>query len=262
MARMPIIAGNWKMNKTPDEAVAFVRELTPMISHCDDVERVVAPTFLALAAVAAELRGSPVKIAAQDAHWESSGAFTSQVSVSMLAPLADYVIIGHSECRAFLNESDENVNRKAQAVLAAGLKPIIAVGESLEQNEAGETVPFVRSQVRTALTGLAPKDMSNLVIAYEPIWAIGTGRSASGEIADDIIKTAVRDTVAELYGVDAAEAVRIQYGGSVKPENMEEFMAQPNIDGALVGGASLVADDFAALVEIASRVKGRRSASA
>lgn len=257
MARIPVIAGNWKMNKTPDEAVAFVRELTPMISHCDDVERVVAPTFLALTAVAAELRLSAVKVAAQDGHWETNGAFTSQVSVAMLAPHVDYVIIGHSECRAFLNETDENVNRKAKAILAAGLKPIIAVGESLEQNEAGETVPFVRSQVRAALDDLAPDDMNKVVIAYEPIWAIGTGKSASGEIADDIIKTAVRDTVAELFGMDAADAVRIQYGGSVKPENMEEFMAQPNIDGALVGGASLVATDFTALVKIASRVKGR-----
>ncbi len=262
MARKPVIAGNWKMNKTPDEAVAFVRELTPMIGEFDDVERVVAPTFLALAAVAAELRGSSVKAASQDAHWETSGAYTSQVSASMLAPHVDYAIIGHSECRAFLNETDENVNRKAKAILAAGLKPIVAVGESLEQNEAGETVPFVRSQVRAALDGLAPDDMSRVVIAYEPIWAIGTGRSASGEIADDIIKTAVRDTVSELFGMDAAEEVRIQYGGSVKPENMEEFMAQPNIDGALVGGASLVANDFAALIEIASRVKGRRSANA
>ena len=257
MARTPVIAGNWKMNKTPDEAVAFVRDLTPMISDYDDVERVVAPTFLALAAVAAELQGGPVKVAAQDAHWEPSGAFTSQVSALMLAPHVDYVILGHSECRAYLNETDENVNRKAKAALAAGLQPIIAVGESLEQNEAGETVPFVRSQVQAALAGLAPSDITKVIIAYEPIWAIGTGRSASGAIADDIIKAALRDTIAELYGVDAADAVRIQYGGSVKPENMQEFMAQPNIDGALVGGASLAADDFAALVEIASRAKGR-----
>lgn len=257
MTRKPVIAGNWKMNKAPAEAVAFVRELTPMISQYDDVERVVAPTFLALAVVAAELRGSPVRVAAQDAHWEANGAYTSQVSALMLAPHVDYVIIGHSECRAFLNETDENVNRKAKAILAAGLKPIIAVGESLAQNEAGETVPFVRSQVKAALDGLAPDDMHKVIIAYEPIWAIGTGKSASGEIADEIIKSAVRGTVADLFGLDAAEVVRIQYGGSVKPENMEEYMAQPNIDGALVGGASLVADDFAALVEIASRVKGR-----
>ena len=256
MARTPIIAGNWKMNKSPAEAVAFVRELTPKVADYGNVERIVAPTFLALSVVAAELKDSPVKVAAQDAHWEASGAYTAQVSVAMLAPLVDYIIIGHSECRAYLNESEENVNRKAQAILAAGLTPIIAVGESLAQNEAGETVPFVRSQVRAALNGVAPADMKSVVIAYEPIWAIGTGKSASGELADTIIKAAVRDTIAELYGHGIAEAARIQYGGSVKPANMEEFMAQPNIDGALVGGASLEVDDFAALVEIASRVKG------
>ncbi len=256
MARIPVIAGNWKMNKTPDEAVAFVRELTPMISHYENVERVVAPSFLALTAVAAEMQGSPVKVAAQDGHWEANGAFTSQVSVPMLAPYVDYVIVGHSECRAFLHETDDNVNRKAKAILAAGLQPIIAVGESLEQNEAGETVPFVRTQVKAALDGFAPDDMTKVVIAYEPIWAIGTGRSASGEIADGIIKSAVRDTVSELFGADAAETLRIQYGGSVKPGNMEEFMSQPNIDGALVGGASLQTRDFAALIEIAARVKG------
>ncbi len=257
MARKPIIAGNWKMNKTPAEAVAFVRELSPKITPFDAIDRVIAPTFLALPAVAAALRDSPLQSAAQDAHWQADGAFTSQVSVSMVAPYVDYVIIGHSECRAYLNETDENVNRKARSILALGLKPIIAVGESLAQNEAGETLPFVRSQVEAALAGIAPEDMTKVVIAYEPIWAIGTGKSASGELADSIIRSAVREAVADRYGQDIAAALRIQYGGSVKPANMEEFMAQPNIDGALVGGASLDVDDFAALVDIASRVKGR-----
>lgn len=257
MARTPIIAGNWKMNKTPEAAVAFVRELSPMIAAMGAVDRVVAPTFLALSAVAAALKDSPIKVAAQDAHWEADGAYTSQVSVAMVAPYVDYVIIGHSERRAFLNETNEKVNRKARAILAAGLKPIIAVGESLAQYEAGETLPFVRSQVKAGLDGIAPKDMAKVVIAYEPIWAIGTGKSASGDLADNTIKTAVRDTIADLYGREIAEAVRIQYGGSVKPANMEEFMAQPNIDGALVGGASLDVADFAALVDIASGLKGR-----
>lgn len=257
MARTPIIAGNWKMNKSPDEAVAFVRELAPKIAAHDAVDRIVAPSFVALPAVASALAGSPIKLAAQDAHWERDGAYTSQVSVAMVAPFVDYVIIGHSECRAYLNESDENVNRKARAILAARLKPIIAVGESLAQNEAGDTLPFVRSQVEAALEGIAPADMKRVVIAYEPIWAIGTGKSASGELADGIIKAAVRDTVGSLYGRAIAETVRIQYGGSVKPGNMAEFMAQPNIDGALVGGASLEVEDFAALVEIASDLKGR-----
>lgn len=256
MARTPIIAGNWKMNKTPAEAVAFARELAPKVAAAKRVERVIAPTFLALPAVAAALEDSPIKLAAQDAHWEANGAYTSQVSAAMLRPYVDYVIIGHSECRQYLNESDENVNRKAKAVLAAGLRPIIAVGESLAQYEADETLPFVRSQVQAALDGIAPADLGKVVIAYEPIWAIGTGRSASGDLADKIIKSALRDTVAALYGDDIAQGLRIQYGGSVKPGNMEEFMAQPNIDGALVGGASLDADDFATLVEIAARVKG------
>ncbi len=256
MARTPIIAGNWKMHKTPDEAVAFVRELAPKVERFANVERVVAPTFLALPAVREALEGAPVQVAAQDAHWAASGAYTSQVSMAMLMPYVDYVIVGHSECRAYLNESDANVNRKAKAILAAGRKPIIAVGESLAQNEAGETVDFVRAQVNAALGGISAADASEVVIAYEPIWAIGTGRSASGEMADSIIRRAVRDTLRDLYGDATAQTIRIQYGGSVKPGNMEEFMAQPNIDGALVGGASLAVDDFAALIEIAARVKG------
>lgn len=256
MPRTPIIAGNWKMHKSPEEAVAFVHELAPMILAYDNVERVVAPTFLALAAVAAALEGSTVRVAAQDAHWDESGAYTSQVSAEMVQPYVDLVIIGHSECRAYLNETDASVNKKAKAILACGLQPIIAVGESLTQNEAGETVEFVRSQVSAALAGVSAEEMQRVVVAYEPIWAIGTGRSASGEQADEIIGCAIRDTLRALYGDATADTVRIQYGGSVKPGNMAEFMSQPNIDGALVGGASLQAEDFAALIEIASRVKG------
>ena len=256
MARRPIICGNWKMNKAPDEAVAFARELAPMVAEYETVERVVAPTFLALMAVAEALAGTPLLVAAQDGHWAGQGAYTSEVSVTMLRPYASYVIIGHSECREYLNESDENVNRKAKAILAAGRRPIIAVGESLAQNEAGETVEFVRSQVTAALAGINAEEMADVVIAYEPIWAIGTGLSASGEQADTIIKTAVRDTVLQLYDDTVADGLRIQYGGSVKPANMEEFMSQPNIDGALVGGASLQAADFTALVEIAALAKG------
>lgn len=256
MARIPIIAGNWKMHKSPGESREFVLALLPRVQDFASVERVVAPSFLALTAVADVLRGSPLKVAAQDGHWEASGAYTSQVSVAMLAPYVQYVIIGHSERRAYLNETDANVNRKAKAILAQGRAPIIAVGESLEQNEAGETVSFVRAQVQAALDGISAADMANVVIAYEPIWAIGTGRSASGADADAIIKAAIRDTVAALYNSEVSDALRIQYGGSVKPGNMQEFMSQPNIDGALVGGASLAVADFAALIEIAARVKG------
>ncbi|MCY3778862.1 MAG: triose-phosphate isomerase [Chloroflexi bacterium] len=257
MVRTPIICGNWKMNKSPDDAVEFVRELAPKVDQFHNVERVVAPTFLALTAVAETLKRSALKVAAQDGHWEADGAYTSDISAEMLRPYVSYVIIGHSECRAYLNETDEQVNRKAKAILACGLRPIIAVGESLAQNEAGETVDFVRSQISAALDGISASDMADVVIAYEPIWAIGTGRSASGEVADTIIKSALRDTVRALYDDDTADGIRIQYGGSVKPGNMEEFMAQPNIDGALVGGASLQVEDFTALVEIAARVKGK-----
>ncbi len=256
MSRTPIIAGNWKMNMTVSDSVDFVKELAPKIADYNNVERVVSPTFLSLVAVSEALKDSPIQVSAQDAHWEASGAFTSEVSVSMLTDYVDYIIIGHSECRAYLNETDEKVNKKAKAILAAGLKPIIAVGESLEQNEAGETEAFVSTQVTAALDGISAEDMANVVIAYEPIWAIGTGKSASGELANTIIGGVVRNTVRDLYGDDVADALRIQYGGSVKPANMEEYMSQPDIDGALVGGASLKVDAFTELIEIASKVKG------
>ncbi len=256
MTRTPIVAGNWKMNKTPGESLQFVRDLLPKIEAFGNIEKVVAPTYLSLTVVAGALQGSPVKVAAQNGHWEASGAYTSEVSAAMLRDYVSYVIVGHSETRANLNETDASVNRKAKAVLANGLGAIIAVGESLEQNEAGQTESFVSGQVRAALDAVPAADMAKVVIAYEPIWAIGTGRSASGELANAIIASAVRETVSDMYGGTVAEATRIQYGGSVKPSNMAEFMSQPDIDGALVGGASLDVNDFASLIEIASRVKG------
>ncbi|MYD39566.1 MAG: triose-phosphate isomerase [Chloroflexi bacterium] len=256
MSRTPIVVGNWKMNKAPREAIDFAQQLEARVRNFDSVETAVAPTSLALSGVADALQGSPLKVAAQGAHWEASGAFTGQVAADMLRGLADFVILGHSEVRAYLAETDANVNRKANAVLAAGMQPIIAVGESLAQNEAGETIPFVRGQVRAALAGISAADMARVVIAYEPIWAIGTGKSATSQQADSIIGAAVRDTLRGLYGDTIAESTRIQYGGSVKPGNMAEFMAQPNIDGALVGGASLQVDDFTALVEIAAEMNG------
>ena len=256
MSRTPIIAGNWKMNKLPAESIEFARELAAKIAPFSHIERVIAPTFLSLAGVAQALKGTALQVAAQDAHWAANGAYTSQVSAAMLQGLVDYIIVGHSECRAYLSESDAGVNRKTKAILDCGIQAIVAVGESLQQNEAGETIPFVSAQVRAALDGIAADDMSRVVIAYEPIWAIGTGKSASGELANAIIKSAVRDSVRALYGDAIADAIRIQYGGSVKPSNMAEFMSQPEIDGALVGGASLNADDFAALIEIAAQTAG------
>ena len=254
--RKPIIAGNWKMYKTLSESVAFVQELAPALAPFSGVDRVVCPTFVALASVADALQGTPIQVGAQNIHWENEGAFTSQISPVMLQGLAEYVIIGHSECRAYLNETDVTVNKKVKAALAHGLKPIIAVGESLEQNEAGETADFVSGQVRAALAGIEAASMANIVMAYEPIWAIGTGKNASGEVANSIISGAIRGTLVDLYGDAVAQTVRIQYGGSVKPGNMAEYMSQPDIDGALVGGASLKVADFAALIEIAEKEKG------
>lgn len=255
MTRTPIIAGNWKMYKTLDESVSFVKELAPQLAPYTGVERIVCPTFIAVAAVADALKNTDVKVGAQQIHWETQGAFTSQISPTMLKGLVEYVIIGHSECRAYLNETDETVNKKAKATLAHGLKPIIAVGESLAQNESGETERFVSGQVRAALKDISADEMANVVIAYEPIWAIGTGKNASGEIANNIIAM-IRGVVRELYGTTIADALRIQYGGSVKPDNMAEYMSQPDIDGALVGGASLKVADFTALIKQAAESKG------
>lgn len=253
--RTPIIAGNWKMYKTVAESLEFVNELAPKLSPYSKVERVVAPVFVAIAGVADVLKDTEIKVSAQNVHWEDQGAFTSQISPVMLKGLVEYVIIGHSECRTYLAETDENVNKKARALLAHGLKPIIAVGESLEQNQAGETESFVGGQVRAALDGISAGDMANVVIAYEPIWAIGTGLSASGEDANRIIAM-IRSTVRDLYDDTVADNLRIQYGGSVKPGNMAEYMSQPDIDGALVGGAALKVDDFTELVRIAQEEKG------
>lgn len=254
--RVPIITGNWKMHKSISESVEFVKQLEPRLAQYTSVERVVAPTYVALAAVADALKGTQLKVSAQNTHWETHGAFTSQISPTMLQGLVEYVIIGHSECRAYLNETDEGVNRKAHALLAHGLKPIIAVGESLEQNEAGETTSFVGGQVRAALNGISAEDMARVVIAYEPIWAIGTGKNASGEIAQAIIGGTIRAVLIDLYGEAVAQQVRIQYGGSVKPGNMAEYMSQPDIDGGLVGGASLNVDDFVQLIAVAAQEKG------
>jgi len=247
-ARRPIIAGNWKMYKGPAEVQAFISDLRPAAQSYSNVDIAVAPTFLALPAAAQAAAGSAIKLAAQNAHWQANGAYTSQVSAAMLRDFVQYIIIGHSECRAYLHETDAMIQKKARAILDAGLQAIIAVGESLAQNEASETVAFVRGQVQTALQGLSAAEMGRVLIAYEPIWAIGTGKSASGRQADRIIGEAVRATVGELYGAAVADGLRILYGGSVKPANIEEFMAQPNIDGALVGGASLQVADFSELI--------------
>jgi triosephosphate isomerase (TIM) len=254
--RKPIIAGNWKMFKTVAESVSFVHELAPRLASFTGVERVVCPTFLALSAVSDALKATDIRVGAQSVHWEAQGAFTSQIAPTMLQGIAEYVIIGHSECRAYLNETDETVNKKVKAALAYSLKPIVAVGESLSENEAGQTEKIVGDQVRAALNGVDAANMANIVVAYEPIWAIGTGKSASAQLANDVIGGTIRGTLVDLYGKAVADTVRIQYGGSVKPDNMQEYMSQPDIDGALVGGASLKVDDFTKLIEAAAKAKG------
>jgi triosephosphate isomerase len=248
--RKPILAGNWKMNKTPAEAVEFVRALRPRVTQYPQVETVVCPPFVALPAVADALRGVEIGVGAQNCHWEKSGAFTGEVSPAMLVGLAEYVIIGHSERRQYFAETDEMVNKKIKAALAHNLKPIICVGENLAQNEAGLTDQLVSEQVNAAFAGITAEQALRVVIAYEPIWAIGTGKNATPEVANRVCGLVVRGTIAELYGEEAAKAIRIQYGGSTNEKNIGELMAMPDIDGALVGGASLKVDVFAEMVRI------------
>ena len=247
--RRPIVAGNWKMNTTLAEGLALVDQMLPGLNALSSVERVVCPPFVSLAAIADRLRGTEIGVGAQNMFAEPKGAFTGEIAPVMLAGLARYVILGHSERRQYFGEDDALVNRKLTAALGAGLVPIVCVGESLLQNEAGETKAFVSGQVRAALDGVA--DLSTLVIAYEPIWAIGTGRAATPEGANATIAV-IRQTVADVGGAAAAEGLRIQYGGSVTAENFGAFIVQPDIDGALVGGASLRADQFVEIVRLAS----------
>lgn len=247
--RKPIIAGNWKMNKTVSEARDFAEAVKNKIPSNDVVDSVIGAPTLFLTDLVDIAKGTDLKIAAQNCYFEDNGAFTGETSPAALEDLGvDYVIIGHSERREYFHETDEDINKKAKAIIAHNMTPIICCGESLETYEAGKTAEWIKGQITAALEGLTADQVSNLVIAYEPIWAIGTGKSADATIADDICGV-VRQTVADLYSNDVAEKVRIQYGGSVKPENIAEYMAKENVDGALVGGASLQPDSFLALLE-------------
>lgn len=248
--RKPILAGNWKMNKTPAEAVEFVRAISPLVTRYPQVETVVCPPFVALPAVAEALRDIPIGVGAQNCHWAENGAYTGEVAAAMLVGLASHVIIGHSERRQYCAENDEGVNKKIKAALAHGLTPIVCVGEDLAQNEAGVTDTLVAGQVTAAFAGLSAAEAGRVVIAYEPIWAIGTGKTATSEVANRVCGQVVRGTIAALYGATVAEAIRIQYGGSANEKNIAELMAMPDIDGALIGGASLKVDAFAAMVRI------------
>ncbi len=252
--RTPIIAGNWKMNKTVAEArdlVTAMRGDLARLVATGNVAIVLCPPFLSIPEVAALVKGTGIEVGGQDIFWEPKGAFTGEVSAPMLKEMSQYVIIGHSERRQYFGETDETVNKKIQAALTNGLEPIVCVGENLAQNEAGQTESFVGGQVRAAFQGLSRDQARGIVIAYEPIWAIGTGRAASGAGANAIIAQAIRGVLASLYDNDTAQVIRVQYGGSVTPKNSAEFLAQPEIDGALVGGASLVAADFVAICQSA-----------
>ncbi len=253
MARKRFVCGNWKMHKTAAEARALVAELRGLAEGlAEKVDVAVAPPFTALAAAAEALRGSKVQLAAQNVHWEAQGAFTGEVSAAMLEEIGcAHVIVGHSERRQLFGETDEGVNKKAKAVLAAGLAPIVCVGETLAEREAGRTLEVVSRQVRGGLAGLAADQVGRLTVAYEPVWAIGTGKTATTAQAQEV-HAALRVLLRELAG-GVADQVRIQYGGSVKPDNAAELMAQPDVDGALVGGASLKAGDFSQIVKGALR---------
>lgn len=245
--RMPIIAGNWKMHNTIDEAIKLVEELKPMVSDAK-CEVVVCPTFVCLHAVKDAVKGTNIKIGAQNMHFEEKGAFTGEVSPVMLENMGiDYVIIGHSERRQYFNETDETINKKIKASFEHNLIPILCVGETLDERESDITEEVIAKQIKLDLANISGELVEKIVIAYEPIWAIGTGKTATSEEANETIAF-IRGIVSSIYGKDVSDKVRIQYGGSVKPSTISEQMSMSDIDGALVGGASLKAEDFAAIV--------------
>ena len=248
---MPVIAGNWKMYKNVADSVALVKDLVPLVAAAQGREIIVCPSFTALAAVKPVIAGTNIKLGAQNLNWEVQGAFTGEISAAMLKEVGcEYVIIGHSERRQYFAETDENVNRKIKAAFAAGLTPIVCVGESLSEREAGITSTVVSRQVKIGLAGFTPEEAKSIIVAYEPIWAIGTGRTASSEDANAMCSF-IRLTLTGMYGTSVADSMRIQYGGSVKPDNINELMTTSDIDGALVGGASLKSADFARIVNFA-----------
>lgn len=250
--RLPIIAANWKMNTSVEDAIRLVKEMQDRLDKIKGVEKVLCPPFVSLATVRELVTNTAIKVGAQNMHFEEKGAYTGEISPLMLTGLCEYVILGHSERRQHFGETDEVVHRKIQAALKAGLKPILCVGERLEENEAGKTEEVVTRQVRTALTGIPA--VPNMVIAYEPVWAIGTGKSATGKQANTTIGL-IRQIVAQLFNAEIGQSWRIQYGGSVTAANVAEFVSQSEIDGALVGGASLKAIEFLGIVEQTAAIK-------
>ena len=252
--RIPFVAGNWKMNTTVSEAEKIVIEMLEKLDRIEEVEKVLCPPFVSLVSIHMMLHDSSVKLGAQNMYFETKGAYTGEISPLMLRELCEFVILGHSERRWYFGETDEIVNKKIRAALSNNLKPILCVGERLEENEAGKTEEVINRQVTEALNGIEP--VSNLVIAYEPVWAIGTGKAASGEQAVATIRF-IRAVVAKIWDKSIALDVRILYGGNVTSTNIAEFISYPEIDGALVGGASLKADEFVSIVEQTAKIKKR-----
>ena len=249
--RTPFVAGNWKLNKTSDEAERLARCVVDAVSDMKGVDVAICPPFTALERVSSVVCCTGVGLGAQNMYWEAEGAFTGEVSAPMLLTCGcEYVILGHSERRQFFGETDDTVNRRLKAALRAGLKPIVCIGESFDERQADVTEQVVETQTRGALDGISAGDMRRITLAYEPVWAIGTGLTATPEQAE-AVHAFLREVLAQLYEGDVAQRVRIQYGGSVKPENAAELFEQDNIDGGLIGGASLEADDFAAIVKAA-----------
>jgi len=253
MSRTSLVAGNWKMNKTAAEARDLVSAMSARLGAISNVEKVLCPPFLAIPAVASTLEGSEIGVGAQDLYWEEKGAFTGEVSPGMVKEFCKYVIIGHSERRAYFGETDETVTRKLHAAMKIGLTPIVCVGETLAQYESGATAEVVRRQISVGLAGIDSAAAAKIVVAYEPVWAIGTGKASSGENANHVHKDVIRPALSDLYGAANAQAIRILYGGSVTAANAAEFFGYPDIDGALVGGASLKPDEFVAITKAAVR---------
>ena len=251
--RTSFVAGNWKMNKTIAETQELLSAMVGKLEEISGVEKVVCPPFIALSKAAEMLKGTSVGLGAQNMHWEEKGAFTGESAPGMVKELCGYVILGHSERRAYFGETDETVNKKLLAVEKAGLTPIVCVGETLAQYEAGETSQVVTSQTRLGLQGVSSEFASRIVVAYEPVWAIGTGKASSAENAQAVHGEMIRPVLTELFGAEIAQTIRILYGGSVTSANAAEFFSQVDIDGALVGGASLKVDDFTAIVKAAAK---------
>jgi triosephosphate isomerase len=249
--RKPFVAGNWKMNKTVEQARELVSQMMTDLDAIKGVEKVICPPFTTLLSISAMLKGTEIGLGAQNLHWEASGAYTGEVSPAMVAEFCQYVIIGHSERRAYFAEIDETVNKKVFAAQNAGLTPIVCVGETLSENEDGKTSEVITRQILAGLKGISNDAAPKLVVAYEPVWAIGTGKAANPQIANDVTGKIIRPALAKLFGSEIAEQIRVLYGGSVTGANAAEYFNQPEVDGALVGGASLKPADFKAIVQAA-----------